>query len=1300
MRRVLTRLGWLTTGGMFALLLLGVGALVAQQPVVGVFSRIYLGGTGTPHCEIRWGSADPTSPGLVNTSDCALYFQVSGDIWENLTRGSTTWVRVANQKRIGTDFYATQFGAVCDGSTDDTAALQATVDAAVALAGRAGHVVLPNGNCATAGLVVGPITNPWQVSPAGNPLFKPNIVVQFTPPRAVHVGFTAGSSTITFNSGDITADDVGNAVYYGPFDATYTAVGASVITQPTYECTVTALLTTTSATCAATPYNWQVGPPLAPTTGGQTAFVTNDHDFELVSGGTLDPAHVGKSFTWTTPILRAPQDCYSALPCVDRAGPHTPPLEVYNTPAPCVGGSFADDWQCFNGGNIKLRYYSALVTSVTDPTHGKMQIIGLGSGTNVVAQTATVPTAGIQQGSFACNQFAPGVPSCGLLGQNPHLDDYVDFYALGAYLQATTGVGTLYPYTYPIDDSADFVSIRGASNAVTGLRWIGNTTGLPALTLSKNKYYRIDNLAVTNATPTPDQIISGALAGVGAGNVTNGTHSYRYACVFDRTVGNWAPVSNTVTVVNNAADGKVLLAVPVCGSNNHGDSPTARLIYRTKAAAAVLGPWYELATVPGNVTTAYTDNIADGSIVTAGFAKGNSIGVYLGGLPGPGAQAIDFRITKLAVAGFHIGTLLGDNLGGEASDGTFNQLGGSDNDICLNTAAGSFNTLDIYFNQLNCVLNRVGVKLAGGGSFHFTNGGASFNGVDFWGAGSFGPVSIKGFRSEGMGRFWYGDIPQLTIEDTLFAEPSGAREIVGNVTATPDNTHTESITVTSTTCPQNLCPITFAVGDITGRDAQHVVVVPGFGPAGTDVVGTINSVSTTTDGLILVLGNHAMSSTGAVTATLYDTNTVDLTWPSGQVVVNDVGAAFRMPQAEVTGAWNSDVRVYITSFLSATTGKGAFILNGSASGGGPVQPAGGTTTNPTLFDNTTIEITSGNYQTFLRQLHGPNGMIKVNPCNIGSLTIDQSTLFSPSPNPFPMTLVQAGSQFVIDPDSALPNSTTIVQSGVLYSGSVRAVNCQSAGTNFKLRATNNLSSYFAGPTRFLSDGVGTVARNVLDPLVTMPQPTAGTLTGDFYEQNYPTDPVLPLQQFNHVKELSEAPFANGHNLRILCTFATSDTVVCPFERNETYTYNSNGTGGTTHDATTSTFRVLVDSNHFTQADVGKIIKFPLCCGDFATIAGGARNLWAAILTIVDATHVDTRVAFGNISGFPTGASTGSATVGQAEPDANWIPALWGCTGVDLSGPEVIRIESHDASGVTLKSSNATSTASCLVGVIR
>lgn len=100
-----------------------------------------------------------------------------------------------------------------------------------------------------------------------------------------------------------------------------------------------------------------------------------------------------------------------------------------------------------------------------------------------------------------------------------------------------------------------------------------------------------------------------ALAGAGAGNVENGTHSYK---VTYTTAGGGETTpsvkSNVLTVVDKTVNGKVSVTLPV------GANPlvTGRKLYRTVTGDG--GAWKLVATVADNTTLIVVDNIADGSL--------------------------------------------------------------------------------------------------------------------------------------------------------------------------------------------------------------------------------------------------------------------------------------------------------------------------------------------------------------------------------------------------------------------------------------------------------------------------------------------------------------------------------------------------------------------------------------------------------------------------------------------------------------------------------------------------------------
>lgn len=113
-------------------------------------------------------------------------------------------------------------------------------------------------------------------------------------------------------------------------------------------------------------------------------------------------------------------------------------------------------------------------------------------------------------------------------------------------------------------------------------------------------------LDATNQEPAPGAPTV-ALAGLGAGNVTNGAHRYLVTFVTADGETQAGTESAAVTVADSTVNGQVAVtAIPIGGS-----SVTARKLYRTAAAGTV---FLLLATIADNTTTTYTDNAADGSL--------------------------------------------------------------------------------------------------------------------------------------------------------------------------------------------------------------------------------------------------------------------------------------------------------------------------------------------------------------------------------------------------------------------------------------------------------------------------------------------------------------------------------------------------------------------------------------------------------------------------------------------------------------------------------------------------------------
>lgn len=114
------------------------------------------------------------------------------------------------------------------------------------------------------------------------------------------------------------------------------------------------------------------------------------------------------------------------------------------------------------------------------------------------------------------------------------------------------------------------------------------------------------------ALTAPTTAATAALAGAGAGNVEDGTHSWKITFVDAQAVESAGSAkSNVLTVVDKSTDGQVSLTSIPTGAAN----VVSRKIYRTVAGDA--GNHLLVGTIADNVTTIFTDNVADGSLGAA-----------------------------------------------------------------------------------------------------------------------------------------------------------------------------------------------------------------------------------------------------------------------------------------------------------------------------------------------------------------------------------------------------------------------------------------------------------------------------------------------------------------------------------------------------------------------------------------------------------------------------------------------------------------------------------------------------------
>lgn len=109
---------------------------------------------------------------------------------------------------------------------------------------------------------------------------------------------------------------------------------------------------------------------------------------------------------------------------------------------------------------------------------------------------------------------------------------------------------------------------------------------------------------VTPTTPTT------ALAGAGAGNLTNGAYLYKVTYVNALGESGTSAASAGTTVVDATTNGQITVTV----ARAFDPTVTSRKIYRTQSGGSI---YNLLTTIADNTTTTYTDNIADATIVSA-----------------------------------------------------------------------------------------------------------------------------------------------------------------------------------------------------------------------------------------------------------------------------------------------------------------------------------------------------------------------------------------------------------------------------------------------------------------------------------------------------------------------------------------------------------------------------------------------------------------------------------------------------------------------------------------------------------
>lgn len=222
------------------------------------------------------------------------------------------------------------------------------------------------------------------------------------------------------------------------------------------------------------------------------------------------------------------------------------------------------------------------------------------------ARAAGVISPNTASDRILVNYAPPGSANYGLLSLGAGAFDgtTAGFFA-GSAAGTHLGINAASGYT---GNFADWQLAGAARFAFTGAGKFGVGTGSPAEKIDiANGNLRFSVLAAPTA-PTA------ALAGLGAGNCTNGTHTFKVTFVTAAGQTTLGSASNSINVTNNAVDGQIALTgIPV----DPAGVATSRRVYMTQAGGGV---YFFLATLANNTTTTLTANSSDATLGAAASA--------------------------------------------------------------------------------------------------------------------------------------------------------------------------------------------------------------------------------------------------------------------------------------------------------------------------------------------------------------------------------------------------------------------------------------------------------------------------------------------------------------------------------------------------------------------------------------------------------------------------------------------------------------------------------------------------------
>jgi len=351
-----------------------------------------------------------------------------------------------------------------------------------------------------------------------------------------------------------------------------------------------------------------------------------------------------------------------------------------------VADNVKKDWK------IKSLYYKGLQdilwdrtgTTLTPKISGDVLNVGDGVGSKPSYSFENDPNTGMYStGSDQIGWSRGGVEQMKLTGSGLQINSVVAFGAspvtvrgLSANNASAVGV-VLNASTELTVDGAKIVDFQNNEVSKAYIDYLGGAyfesnvgigTTTPTQKLDIDTGHLVFHQVVCPVYPTV------ALAGLGAGNLSNGTYRYRIQFITATEQTNLGSYSYLLTVVDNSTDGQVEVDLEV----SPNEAVVARKIYRTKVGGSSTY-FYPIATISDNTTTSYIDNIPDTSLTGDRYNL----------IDNTTSSSIFVDSNRVLLLG-QFNTLMGIGAGSLITTGSYNTLLGRDAGKVITTGSQNF----------------------------------------------------------------------------------------------------------------------------------------------------------------------------------------------------------------------------------------------------------------------------------------------------------------------------------------------------------------------------------------------------------------------------------------------------------------------------------------------------------------------------------------------------------------------------------------------------------------------------------